>query len=41
VGIESFQDNDLIGLDPGGFVDGLRVEASEPEVAFGSGDEEG
>jgi hypothetical protein len=41
VGIESFQDNDLIALDPGGFVDGLRVEASEPEVAFGSGDEEG
>jgi hypothetical protein len=41
VGIESFQDNDLIALDPGGFVDGLRVEASEPEVAFGSGDKEG
>ena len=41
VGIESFQDNDLIALDPGEFVDGLRVEASEPEVAFGSGDEEG
>jgi len=41
VGIESFQDNDLIALDPGGFVDGPRVEASEPEVAFGSGNEEG
>ena len=41
MGIESFQDNDLIALDPGGFVDGPRVEASEPEVAFGSGDEEG
>ena len=41
MGIESFQDNDLIALDPGEFVDGPRVEASEPEVAFGSGDEEG
>ena len=41
MGIESFQDNDLIALHPGGFVDGPRVEASEPEVAFGSGDEEG
>jgi len=28
-------------LDPGGFVDGPRVEAPELEVAFGSGDEEG
>ena len=41
MGIESFQDNDLIALDPGGLVDGPRVEASEPEVAFGPGDEEG
>lgn len=41
VGIESFQDNDLIALDPGGFVDGPRVEAPESEVAFGPGDEEG
>ncbi len=41
MGIESFQDNDLIALHPGGFVDGPRVEASEPEVAFGSGNEEG
>jgi hypothetical protein len=41
VGIESLQDNDLIALHPGGFVDGPRVEASESEVAFGSGDEEG
>ena len=41
MGIESFQDNDLIALDPSGLVDGPRVEASEPEVAFGSGDEEG
>ena len=39
--IESFQDNDLIALDPDGLVDGPRVEASEAEVAFGSGDEEG
>ena len=36
VGIESFQDNDLVGLDPGGFVDGPRVEAAEPEIALGS-----
>ena len=41
MGIESLQDNDLIALHPGGFVDGPRVEASEPEVAFGSDDEEG
>ena len=41
MGIESFQDNDLIGLDSAGFVHGPRVEASEAEVAFGSGDEEG
>ena len=39
--IESFQDNDLIALDSGEFVDAPRVEASEPEVAFGWGDEEG
>ena len=38
MGIESFQDNDLVGLDPGGFVHGPRVEAFEPEVAFGSDD---
>ena len=41
VGVESFQDNDLVGLDPGGFVDGPRVEAPEPEVAFGSNHIEG
>jgi len=41
VRIESFQDNDLVGLDPVGFVDGSRVEASEPEVAFGSDHKEG
>ena len=41
MGIESFQENDLIALDAVEFVDGPRVEASEPEVAFGSGDEEG
>lgn len=41
MGIESFQDNDLVGLDPGGFVHGPRVEAFEPEVAFGSDDVEG
>lgn len=41
MGIESIQDNDLIAWDPGEFVDGPRVEASEPEVAFGSGDQEG
>jgi hypothetical protein len=41
VGIESFQYNELIALDSGGFVDGPRVEASEPEVAFGPCDEEG
>lgn len=41
VGIESFQDNDLVGLDPAGFVDGPRVQAPEPEVAFGSDDIEG
>jgi len=38
VRIESFQDNDLVGLDPGGFVHGPRVETFEPEVAFGSDD---
>jgi len=41
VGIESFQDNDLVGLDSAGFVHGPRVEAFEPEVAFGSDDIEG
>ena len=41
MGIESFQDNDLIALDSDGLVHGPRIEASEPEVAFGSGDEEG
>jgi hypothetical protein len=41
VRVESFENDDLIALDPDGFVDGLRVEASEPEVAFGSGGEEG
>lgn len=37
-GVKTFQDSDLIGLDPGGFVDRSRIESPEPEVAFGSGD---
>ena len=41
VGIESFQDNNLVRLNPGGFVDGPRVQASEPEVALGSDHIEG
>ena len=41
VGIESFQNNDLVGLNPGGFVDGPRVQAPEPEVALGSDHVEG
>ena len=40
-GVKTFQDNDLIGLDPGGFVHRSRIEAPEPEVAFGSGDKKG
>ena len=41
MGIESFQDNALIALEPDGLVDRPGVEASETEIAFGSGDEEG
>ena len=40
-GVKAFQDNDLIGLDSGGFVDGSRIEAPEPEVGFGPGDKKG
>jgi hypothetical protein len=39
-GIESFQDNDLVALEPDGLVEEPAVNASEPEVAFASGDEE-
>ena len=41
MGIETFQNDNLIGLNPGGFVDRSRIEAPEPEVAFGAGDKEG
>jgi len=41
VRIEALQDHNLVGLDPGGFVDGSRIEAPESEVAFGSGDKKG
>ena len=37
VGIETFEDNDLVGLDPCGFVDGSRIKTSESEIAFCSG----
>ena len=37
-GIKTFQDNNLVGLDSGGFVDQSRIKTPEPEVAFGTGD---
>jgi hypothetical protein len=40
-GIKAFQDNNLVGLNPSGFVDRSRIETPEPEVAFGPGDKEG
>ena len=40
-GVKAFKENNLVGLDPGRFVDGSRIEASEPEIAFGSGNKEG
>ena len=36
-GVEAFEYNNLVGLDPGGFVDGPRIEAFESEIAFCSG----
>ena len=38
MGIEAFEDNDLVGLNPCGFVARSRIKAPEPEVAFGPGD---
>ena len=40
-GIEVLGRDNLVALDAGGFVDGLGVEAFEPEVVFGPDDEEG
>ncbi len=37
MGIEAFEDNDLVGLNSCGFVDGPRIKTSEPEIAFCSG----
>jgi len=37
VGIETFEDNDLVGLNPCGFVDGSRIKTPESEIAFRSG----
>jgi len=41
VGIEAFEDNDLIGLNPCGLVHGSGVETPESEVAFRPCDQEG
>jgi len=35
--VEAFEYNNLVGLDPCGSVDGSRIEAPEPEIAFCSG----
>ena len=40
-GVKAFEDNDLVGLDSGGFVHGSGIEASESEIALGSGNKEG
>ena len=39
-GVESLEDNDLVALNALGFVDRLRIEAFELEIAFGSGHKE-
>ena len=39
-GVKAFQDNNLVGLDPSGFVGRSRIKAPEPEVSFGPGDKE-
>ena len=36
-GVESLEDNDLVALNASGFVDWLRIETFELEIAFGSG----
>jgi len=39
-GIKPLEDNDLVALNTGGFVDGPRVETFEAEIAFCSGHKE-
>ena len=39
-GIKSLEDDNLVALNTGGFVDGPRVETFETEIAFRSGHEE-
>ena len=40
LGVESLEDNDWVALNALGFVDRLRIEAIELEIAFGSGHKE-
>lgn len=40
-GIEAVECDDLVALQPCGFVHGLRIEPIEVEIAFGPGDEKG
>jgi len=37
VGIEAFEDDGLVGLNPCGFVDWSRIKTPELEIAFCSG----